>query len=165
MNITFCHINLWEKVTTTRTHTAITVANKCVASWTPFGVSYRFWAADHKNHLKINISHIICWNILVKPSLPQCIQLVDNLLYRYRNMKCKTSLKIHFLHSHVDPPPISDKHSFSSILPKWINTMLAHYWWTVKQDAPDTHNANKQKNKNQKHHMKWIKWKTKAKSF
>jgi len=68
-------------------------------------------------------------------------------------MKCNMSLKIHFLHSHLDFFPanlgaVSDKqgerfHQDISTMEKryqgnWNPSMLADYCWTLQRDATDT---------------------------
>ena len=77
--------------------------------------------------------------------------LVENLLKAYKSLGCNMSLKIHFLHSHLDffPPncgAVSDEHGerFHQDIAtmekryqgKWSPSMLADYCWTVTRDAP-----------------------------
>lgn len=79
--------------------------------------------------------------------------LVDKLLAAYKNMKCNMSLKIHFLHSHLDFFPenlgaVSDEHGerFHQDIAtmekryqgNWNPSMLADYCWTLQRDAPNT---------------------------
>ena len=78
-------------------------------------------------------------------------ELVNNLLQSYQKLGCNMSLKIHFLHSHMDFFPencgaVSDEHrecshqDISSIEKryqgKWNCAMLADYCWTLARDAP-----------------------------
>ena len=78
-------------------------------------------------------------------------ELVNNLLQSYQKLGCNTSLKIHFLHSHLDFFPencgaVSDEHGeffnqdVSSMEKryqgKWNCAMLANYCWTLARDAP-----------------------------
>jgi len=78
-------------------------------------------------------------------------ELVNNLLQSYQKLWCNMSLKIHFLHSHLDFFPdncveVSDEHGerfhqdISSIEKryqgKWNCAMLADYCWTLAIDAP-----------------------------
>jgi len=77
-------------------------------------------------------------------------ELVNNLLQSYLKLGCNMSLKIHFLHSHLDFFPencgaVSDEHgkhfhqNFSSMKKryqgKWNCAMLADYCWTLARDA------------------------------
>jgi len=78
-------------------------------------------------------------------------ELVNNRLQRYQKLGCNVSLKIHFLHSHLDFFPescgaVSDEHGelfhqdISSMEKryegKWNCALLADYRWTVARDAP-----------------------------
>ncbi|GBN84852.1 hypothetical protein AVEN_256417-1 [Araneus ventricosus] len=78
-------------------------------------------------------------------------QIVNNLLKGYKTMGCNMSLKIHFLHSHLEFYPenlgsVSDEHGerfhqdFSNMgacyQEKWNPKMLADYFWTLKMDIP-----------------------------
>lgn len=78
-------------------------------------------------------------------SWPFYIQLVDTLPTAYKTMKCNMSLKINFLHSHLDFFPenlgaVSEEHGESfhqdiSTMKKWYQgnrnpSMLADYCWT-----------------------------------
>ena len=78
-------------------------------------------------------------------------ELVNNLLQRYQKLRCNMSLKIHFLHSHLDFSPencgaVSDEHgerihqdisSFEKIYQGKRNcAMLADYCWTLARDVP-----------------------------
>ena len=78
-------------------------------------------------------------------------ELVNNPLQSYQKLGCNMSLKIHFLHSHLDFSPdkcgaVSDDHGerfhhhISSMekrhQAKWNCAMLADYCWTLARDAP-----------------------------
>ena len=86
-------------------------------------------------------------------------ELVNNLLQSYQKLGCNMSLKIHFLHLHLDFFPencgaVSDetwrtfptRHSISLDISsplmekryqgKWNCAMLAGYCWTLVRDAP-----------------------------
>lgn len=91
-------------------------------------------------------------NFLGNYRAPHYIQLVDKLLKAYKTMKCNMSLKIHFLHSHLDFFPenlgaVSDEHGerFHQDIAtmekryqgNWNPSMLADYCWTLQRDAPD----------------------------
>ena len=76
--------------------------------------------------------------------------LVENLLSAYQTLGCNMSLKIHFLHSHLDFFPkncgaVSDEHGerfhqdISTVEKryqgKWNPAMLADYCWTITRDC------------------------------
>ena len=82
--------------------------------------------------------------------------MVTVLLQKYHQLGCNMSLKIHFLHSHLDffppPPPlscgaVSDEHGerfhqdISVMEQKYQGhrneAMLADYYWFVCRDAPE----------------------------
>ena len=78
-------------------------------------------------------------------------ELVNNLLQSYQKLGCNMSLKIHFLHSHLDFFPgnhgaVSDEHGecfhkdISSMEKryqgKWNCAMLTDYCWTLARVAP-----------------------------
>ena len=80
-------------------------------------------------------------------------ELVNNLLQKYQQMGCNMSLKIHFLHSHLDffPPNCGDMsdehgerfHQDISTMEKrykgrWNASMLADYCWNLIKDTPET---------------------------
>jgi hypothetical protein len=76
--------------------------------------------------------------------------LVENLLSAYQTLGCNMSLKIHFLHSHLDFFPqncgeVSDEHGErfhqdistmeSRYQGKWNETMLADYCWSITREC------------------------------
>jgi len=78
-------------------------------------------------------------------------ELVNNLLQGYQKLGCHTSLKIQFLHPHLEFFPencgaVSDEHGERfhqdiSLMEKryegkWNCAMLADYCWTLARDAP-----------------------------
>ena len=78
------------------------------------------------------------------------VELVQTLLDAFHHMKCNMSLKVHFLHSHLDffPPnlgDVSDEHGerFHQDIAtmekryqgRWTPTMLADYCWSLIRDA------------------------------
>ena len=78
--------------------------------------------------------------------------LVTVLLQKYHNLACNMSLKIHFLHSHLDffPPSwgaVSDEHGERfhqdiSVMEQryqghWNEAMLADYCWSLCRNAPE----------------------------
>ncbi|KAF2358194.1 hypothetical protein FHG87_011047 [Trinorchestia longiramus] len=77
--------------------------------------------------------------------------IVNDLITSYKHLDCNMSLKVHFLHSHLDFFPenlgaVSDEHGerfHQEIVAiekrnqgKWNPNMLADYCWTIKRDAP-----------------------------
>ncbi|GFV14773.1 uncharacterized protein TNCV_3959831 [Trichonephila clavipes] len=77
--------------------------------------------------------------------------IVHDLITSYKNLGCNMSLKIHFLHSHLDFFPenlgaVSDQHGecFQQEISatekryqgKWNANMLADYCWIIKMDTP-----------------------------
>ncbi|UYV67602.1 hypothetical protein LAZ67_5001347 [Cordylochernes scorpioides] len=82
--------------------------------------------------------------------------IVNDLLLSYKALGCNMSLKIHFLHSHLDFFPdnlgaVSAEHGerfhqdISSMEKryhsKWSPGMLADYCWTLKRDVPQANTA------------------------
>ena len=87
---------------------------------------------------------------------------IRNMLECYRLMGCNMSLKIHFLHSHIDFFPenlgsVSDEHGErfhqdiavmeSRYQGKWSASMLADYCWSLYHDDPDAVHRRKLKSK------------------
>ncbi|GFT14227.1 uncharacterized protein TNCV_4591041 [Trichonephila clavipes] len=77
--------------------------------------------------------------------------IVHDLIASYKNVGCNMSLKIHFLHSHLDffPETLgaeSDQHGErlhqeisakeKIYQGKWNANMLADYYWNIKRDTP-----------------------------
>lgn len=94
----------------------------------------------------------ICANFLGNQRGENYKDIVENLLLNYKNLKCNMSLKIHFLHSHLNFFPsnlgaVSDEHGerfHQDILSmeiryqgKWSPNMLADYCWNLKRDVRD----------------------------
>ncbi|UYV80826.1 hypothetical protein LAZ67_19001886 [Cordylochernes scorpioides] len=93
----------------------------------------------------------VCKNFLGSVKVENYREIVNDLLLSYEALGCNMSLKIHFLHSHLDFFPdnlgaVSDKHGerfhqdISSIEKryqgKWSPSMLSDYCWTLKKDVP-----------------------------
>jgi len=89
-------------------------------------------------------------------------ELVNNLLQSYQKLGCNMSLKIHFVHSHLDFFPencgeVSDEHGerfhqdISSMEKryqgKWKCALLADYCWTLAIDAPNMEHKRQAKRK------------------
>src|SRR5688572_17011034 len=79
-------------------------------------------------------------------------ELVEDMLKQYQKFRCNMSLKMHFLHSHLDFFPdncgmVSDEHGerFHQDIAtmeqrykgKWSTTMRSEYCWTLRRDAPE----------------------------
>lgn len=92
-------------------------------------------------------------NFLGNYKAPNYVEQVGNLLQAYKAMKCNMSLKIHFLHSHLDFFPdnlgaVSDEHGerfhkdIASIEKryqgKWSPSMLGDYCWSLIREAQDS---------------------------
>lgn len=100
----------------------------------------------------------VCENFLGNRRAENYRDLVEHLLVTYRNLNCNMSLKIHFLHSHLDFFPsnlgdVSDEHGerfHQDILHmekryqgKWSPSMLADYCWNLKRDVHDAKYSRK----------------------
>jgi hypothetical protein len=85
-------------------------------------------------------------------------EIVERLLELYEAMGCNMSLKIHFLHSHLDFFPqclgaVSDEHGerFHQDIAviekryqgKWSVNMLSDYCWSIIRDVPETNYKRK----------------------
>lgn len=97
-----------------------------------------------------NAFESVCNNFLGNNKSENYRELVDELLTAYHILECNMSLKLHFLHSHLDFFPenlgaISDEHGerfhqeIASIekryTGKWSPNMLADYCWTLIRDT------------------------------
>ena len=124
---------------------------------------------DFKSHL--NQLELTAWESFIKvvenflgnrrdENYPK---LVDDLLSAYHKMGCRMSLKMHFLHSHLDFFPsdlgaVSDEHGerfhqeisvMESRYKGRLNTsMMGDYCWFLQRDTTDVH---KRKAKSAKH--------------
>jgi len=95
----------------------------------------------------------ICKDFLGNHRAAKYQDVVQDLLTSYKAVGCNTSLKIHFLESHLDFSPenlgeVSDENGerfhHQDILAmkkryqgKWASSMLADYCWKLKRDVPD----------------------------
>ena len=99
-----------------------------------------------------NSFRLVATNFLGNVRAENYKELVEEMLVRYQKLGCNMSLKIHFLHSHLDFFPdncgdFSDEHGerFHQDIAtiekryqgKWSTTMLADYCWTLSRDAPE----------------------------
>ena len=102
----------------------------------------------------------VAHNFLGNTKAPNYIELVEHMIDSYKNMGYKMSLKIHFLHLHLDFFPsncgdVSDKHRerFHQDITvmkkryqgKWSPSMLADYCWTFARDQPELSYSRKAK--------------------
>ncbi|UYV84165.1 hypothetical protein LAZ67_X001390 [Cordylochernes scorpioides] len=93
----------------------------------------------------------VCKNFLGSVKVENYRDIVNDLLLSYKALGCNMSLKIHFLHSHLDFFPdnlgaVSDEHgerfhqAISSLEKryqgKWSPAMLADDCWALKRDLP-----------------------------
>ncbi|UYV67469.1 K02A2.6-like [Cordylochernes scorpioides] len=93
----------------------------------------------------------VCKNFLGSVKVENYRDIVNDLLLSYKALGCNMSLKIHFLHSHLDFFPdnlgaVSDEHgerfhqAISSMEKryqgKWSPAMLADDCWALKRDLP-----------------------------
>lgn len=94
----------------------------------------------------------VCENFLGNHRADNYKELIDELLKSYKKMGCNMSLKIHFLHSHLDSFPknlgeVSDEHGerfHQEIMAiehryhgQWTRNMLADYCWGLMRDVPN----------------------------
>jgi hypothetical protein len=94
----------------------------------------------------------VCLQFLGINRTPNYKELVNELLSCYEELGCNISLKIPFLHSHLDFFPkncaaVSEEHGErfhqdivameKKYARKWGPAVLADYYWTVTRDAPE----------------------------
>ena len=94
---------------------------------------------------------LLCTDFLGNHKASNFSDLVENLLTSYRVLGCRMSLKVHFLHAHLDFFPsylgdVSDEHGerFHQEIAemekryqgKWNPSMMADYCWTLQRDEP-----------------------------
>ena len=95
----------------------------------------------------------LCENFLGSHKSPAYREGVQNLLDSYQKLGCRMSLKIHFLHSHLEffpenPGMVSDEqgerfHQDIQLMERryqgfWSESMMADYCWMLYRDNPDT---------------------------
>lgn len=123
------------------------------------GPQIRDLMKDEKFAECLNRTELAAWsafqdvvkNFLGSYRSPHYKTMVDTLLSAYKAQACNMSLKIHFLHSHLDFFPanlgaVSDEHGerFHQDIAKmekryqgrWNPTMLADYCWGLIREAP-----------------------------
>lgn len=99
-----------------------------------------------------NAFRLVANNFLGNTKADNYKEIVEDLLVAYQKLGCNMSLKIHFLHSHLDFFPencgaVSGEHGerFHQTIAeienryqgKWSPVMLADYCWTVVRDSPE----------------------------
>lgn len=91
----------------------------------------------------------VCANFLGNKKSDDYVTHVKELLSAYKAMGCNMSLKVHFLHSHLDFFPenlgaVSDEHGerfhqdiaqFERRSGKWNESMLAEYCWSLLRET------------------------------
>ena len=83
---------------------------------------------------------------------PNYVQLVHRMLKSYRRLGCRMSVKVHYLHNHLDRFPenlgdVSDEqgerfHQDISVMEarysgRWDQSMMADCCWTLIRDLPN----------------------------
>ena len=101
-----------------------------------------------------NSFRVIVENFLGNHKAENCAQLVDDMLDHYRKLGCRMSLKMHFLHSHLDFFPqnlgaVSDEHGERfhqdiSIMEhryqgRFDSNMMGDYCWFLQRDTTTSH--------------------------
>ena len=94
----------------------------------------------------------VCSDFLRNPRVPDYQACIGKLLKSYVHMGCRISLKIHFLHSHLNflPPnlgAVSDEHGErfhpditkmeSNYQCKWKPGMMGDFCWMLLHDIPE----------------------------
>lgn len=102
----------------------------------------------------------VCEGFLGKNKDPNYHILIKNLINSFEKLGCKMSLKVHFMHSHVEFFPfnfadISDEHGerFHQDISemenrykgKWSPAMLADFCWSLQRDQPEASHKKKHK--------------------
>ena len=93
----------------------------------------------------------VCSGFLGNTRVPDYQACIEKLLKSYEDMGCRMSLKINFLHSHLNFPPnleaVSDKHREkfhqditkmeSNYQGKWNPGMMGDFCWMLLRDIPE----------------------------
>ena len=94
----------------------------------------------------------VCSGFLDNTRVPDYQACIEKLLKSYEVLECRMSLKIHFLHSHVNffPPnlgAVSDEHEErfhqditkmeSNYQGKWDPGMIGDFCWMLLRDIPE----------------------------
>ena len=110
-------------------------------------------------------TNLICSKSISGERTQNYEELLNNLLQSYQKLGCDMSLKIHFLHSHLDfftkncgaVSDESEEHFHQDISSmekryegKWNCAMLADCCWTLARDVPTVEYKRQAKRKNKK---------------
>lgn len=105
---------------------------------------------------------LVVKNFLGNHKAPEYQELVAKMLQNFNRVGVNMSIKLHFLHSHLDrfPQNLSDYseeqgerfHQDIRIMEeryqgRWDSHMMADYCWTLKRDCPDKVNKRKSQRK------------------
>jgi len=114
----------------------------------------------------------VCHNFLGNKKDENYENIVQELLASYKDLKCNMSLKIHFLHSHLDFFPanlgaVSDEHGerFHQDIShierryngKWSEAMLADFCWSIRYETP-IENMKRKKKYKVKYHLELVRY-------
>lgn len=101
---------------------------------------------------------LVMSNFLGKKKSDDHVQLVECMLSNLQELGCNMSIKIHFLHSHLDRFPqnlgdFSEEHGerFHQDLRtmeeryqgRWDSRMMADYCWSLQRDLPQLVHSRK----------------------
>ncbi|GFT66743.1 uncharacterized protein TNCV_1395061 [Trichonephila clavipes] len=101
---------------------------------------------------------LVMSNFLGKKRSDDHVELVESMLTNLKELECKVSIKIHFLHSHLDrfPQNLSDfseeqGERFHQDLRtmeeryqgRWDSHMMADYCWSLQRDLPKVVHSRK----------------------
>ena len=101
---------------------------------------------------------LIIKNFLENYKASNYVELVSNMLSSFKDLGCKMSIKVHYLHSHLDHFPknlddLSEEqgerfHQDIRVMEeryqgRWDATMLADYCWSLQRHCPDTKHSRK----------------------
>ena len=101
---------------------------------------------------------LIIKNFLGNYKASNYVELVSNMLSSFKDLGCNMSIKVHYLHSHLDHFPknlgdLSEEqgerfHQDIRVMEeryqgRWDATMLADYCWSLQRHCPDTKHSRK----------------------
>jgi len=125
--------------------------------WNPLDTNVKITGnRTPESDLKVYFSQ--CLNFFGNEKSENYRDIVGNLIKSYQALECNKSLKIHFLHSHLNFFPdnlgdVSDEqgerfHQQISTMEKryqgkLTTVMLADYCWTLKRDIPNARYSRK----------------------
>ena len=128
----------------------------CVCLWDIRAVSQHYIDFDELLNLKElrawEAFKSVCSGLLGNTRVPDYQSCIKQLLKSYDDMGCRMSLKIHFLHSHLNffPPNLgamSDEHGKrfhqdskmmeSNYQGKWNPGMMGYFCWMLLRDIPE----------------------------